>query len=260
MTPDSDLIEMFLDHLATVRSPRTVRTYGKALWAAHRELPAGVPTAVDYEIAAWLDRYESANTRRTYLSAFRKFAEWAVQYDKISSNEAVKVARASLPESLPDPCEDQELAAILAGAREPYRTWSLIAAYCGARCIEVSRLLREHVTSERTELLGKRDKLRRVPTHELVWAAVRELPTGPVADGRDETYISHRLRAEYLRLGVDVKPHQLRHWYGTTLVANGAGIEEVKELMGHSRLTTTLGYVRVASPRLRAAVSRLPAV
>lgn len=263
MNPDSDLIEDYLTHLAEIgRSAKTIRTYGTALRAAHRELPTGVPTAKHQEIAAWLAQYPSAYTRRTYLAAFRGFAAWAVIGKHISRNEVTHIRRPPEPTCLPNPCSDDELATILATARQPYRIWSTIAAYAGARVIEISRLHREHITVDRTQLHGKRDKLRRVPTHPLVWQAVRGLPPGPLVPGRDSDgdYLSLRLRQEYLRLGVNVTAHQLRHWYGTTLVANGATLDEVRDLMGHTNLRTTLGYVLVASPRLRAAVHRLPAL
>ena len=260
MTPDGDLIEDFLAHLATIRSPRTVRTYGRILWAAHRELPYGVPTAKREEIADWLARPElrTDHSRRTYLAALRSFAAWAVASGHLNRNEPAGIRRPRAPESLPNPCTDQQLATILAGAREPLRTWSVVAAYAGARRIEISRLRREHVDQRSVLLHGKGDRLRRVPTHPLLWAAVAPLPAGPVAGGLDADQLGHQLRTEFLRLGQPVTPHQLRHWYGTTLVAEGAGIEEVQRLMGHSRITTTLGYVLVASPRLVAAVARLP--
>jgi integrase len=263
MSPDADIIEDYLAHLVKIgRSPKTIRTYGTALWAAHRELPAGVPTATADELAGWLARYPAANTRRTYRAALRGLTGWAVAAGHVDRDEGAMVPRARAPAALPNPCSDDQLAAILEHAPEPYRLWSTLAAYAGARCIEIARLHLEHITLERTQLHGKGDKLRRVPTHPLVWQAVAGLPAGPLAPGRDplRDHVSAELRRCYRALGVDVTAHQLRHWYGTTLVASGAGIEEVQQLMGHASLSTTLGYVRVASPRLTAAVGRLPAL
>lgn len=171
MTPDTDLIEDYLDHLSTLRSAKTARSYGRTVQVAHRELPHGLPCASPPELQAWLARYANPSTQRTYVSGLRHFAGWAVETGRLKGNAAAKVRRAPQPPSLPNPCEDAELAAILAGAPEPYRTWSLIAAYGGARCVEISRLQREQITAERMQLFGKRDKLRSVPTHELVWEA-----------------------------------------------------------------------------------------
>jgi len=59
-------------------------------------------------------------------------------------------------------------------------------------------------------------------------------------------------------LGESVHLHRFRHWFGTTLVDRGVGIEVVKELMGHARLETTLGYVRSSTARRAAAIGALP--
>lgn len=262
MNPDGDLIEDFLAALALQgRAAKTIRTYGVVLWAAHRELPHGVPTATGDEIAMWLTPYRDPATKRTYLAAFRAFAAWAVITGHLDRDEARTLRRPPQPAGLPNPCTDDQLATILQRARQPCRSWSTMAAYAGLRCCEIAGLHREHVTEGRLRVVrGKGGKARVVPTHPAVWKAVAGLPAGTVAPGRSGDYVSGRLRAEYLALGVDVTAHQLRHWYGTTLVANGASIEEVQVLMGHSRITTTLGYVLVAGPRLAAAVARLPAL
>jgi site-specific recombinase XerD len=43
-----------------------------------------------------------------------------------------------------------------------------------------------------------------------------------------------------------VSPHWLRHSYGTYLVKSGCAIEKVRELMGHSDISTTMIYVHIA--------------
>jgi integrase/recombinase XerC len=260
MNPDGDLIEAHLAHLAELgRSPKTIRTYGTALWAAHRELPYGLPRATRQELAGWLAGYPSAATRRVYLAAFRCFTRWALKTGHLDRDEAAQLHRPAPPRALPHPCTDGQLATILGHARQPCRLWSTLAAYAGLRCCEVAGLHREHATAESLRVLhGKGGRPRVVPTHPAVWQALEHLPPGPVAPGRGSDYISGRLRAEFLRLGCDTAAHELRHWYGTTLVASGAGLEQVRILMGHSSVRTTLGYVLVASPALAAAVARLP--
>jgi site-specific recombinase XerD len=43
------------------------------------------------------------------------------------------------------------------------------------------------------------------------------------------------------RTGIDFEPHQFRHTYATWLLRRGAGVEIVKELLGHASVTTTAG-------------------
>ncbi|MCB5292688.1 tyrosine-type recombinase/integrase [Arthrobacter sp. SO3] len=42
------------------------------------------------------------------------------------------------------------------------------------------------------------------------------------------------------RTGIDFEPHQWRHTYATWLLRRGAGMESVKELLGHASITTTI--------------------
>lgn len=51
--------------------------------------------------------------------------------------------------------------------------------------------------------------------------------------------------------------HWLRHSYGTYLVKSGVAIEKVKELMGHSDISTTMIYVHIAKSDLHEVVQNL---
>ena len=42
------------------------------------------------------------------------------------------------------------------------------------------------------------------------------------------------------RSGVDFGPHHFRHTYATWLLRRGAGLESVKELLGHASIATTV--------------------
>ena len=54
------------------------------------------------------------------------------------------------------------------------------------------------------------------------------------------------------RTGVDFEPHFYRHTYATWLLRKGAGMESVKELLGHASITTTIdtyGHLTVEDAR-----------
>ena len=58
-----------------------------------------------------------------------------------------------------------------------------------------------------------------------------------------------RLRA---RTGIPYGPHLFRHTYATWLLRRGAGMESVKELLGHSSIATTIdtyGHLTVEDAR-----------
>lgn len=43
-----------------------------------------------------------------------------------------------------------------------------------------------------------------------------------------------------IRTGIDFSPHRFRHTYATWLLRKGAGMESVKELLGHASIATTI--------------------
>jgi len=52
-------------------------------------------------------------------------------------------------------------------------------------------------------------------------------------------------------------PHMLRHTFGRLAVEAGMDIFKIKEIMGHSEITTTQGYLSVSSENLKRSMSEL---
>lgn len=67
-----------------------------------------------------------------------------------------------------------------------------------------------------------------------------------------------RLKTLGKRCGVtDVFPHRFRHTFATVCVESGMDIYQVKALMGHSKIETTLRYIDISQNNLRQSYNRM---
>lgn len=261
-TADLKHLDAYLRHLALAGHPKTtVDTYRSILRQAVAQLPDGL-LATPEEILGWLATRPGRNTRATYATGLGGFYEWCVRTRRLAAddNPMLEVPQQKRSRGLPRPCTHEQLALILTTAADPFRLWSHVFAYAGARCVEVSRLRREHITPEVTYLHGKGDKERAVPTHPELWRAVADLPPGPLATC-SAGQISRRSSREFTRLGLaDVTAHRLRHWYGTYVQAAAGDTRVTQELLGHASVSTTQVYTLVSQASMRAAVLALPSL
>ncbi|OGV96378.1 hypothetical protein A2W24_04570 [Microgenomates group bacterium RBG_16_45_19] len=147
----------------------------------------------------------------------------------------------------------------------------------GLRVSELVALNREQVNLERREfgVMGKGRKLRVVflskraaewlnrylVTREDSWRPVfirySRKKEDIISDG-EEMRLSvrsvQRLVEKYrkaARLPIPITPHGIRHTFATDLIARGAGLREVQEMLGHKNVATTQIYTHVTNPRLR---------
>ena len=67
----------------------------------------------------------------------------------------------------------------------------------------------------------------------------------PLSHGAAQT--SFRLAMQKAKINKGASLHTLRHSYGTHLLEDGVDIVTIKELMGHSRIETTMLYLHIAN-------------
>lgn len=291
MMTEHPWIERFRSHMvASGRfEPTTIADRCELLYRIDRELPLGLLEATVEELEHWMasgrtpktrgrpSRPWSRQSRATYYGhvvAFYRFAADPNRMPHLSFDPSTSMSRPKVPEGLPKPCRNEELAQILGGVRDLYLVYCLLSSYAGLRPIQISRVMREEITEEQIYVKGKGGKTTAIPTHPAIWETVRDFPRGPIAIVRirDVTWaatpdhISTCTSREIERVlgypGVTLR--NLRHWYATTLLTEkelggaGANLRTVQELMGHASVATTAIYTKVVGQQRKMAISALP--
>lgn len=267
--------ELITDHERWMRSRYAINTVDDAtrlLRRLDRELPFGLPCALFEELEEWLSRPGlTAQSRETYRKHIVRFFRWATrpQAPRIGGdNPAAGLEPYKVPPGIPRPATDAQVEWCVTQAVRPWRIFCTITAYTGARPCEVARIAADPhrwITEQTTAIIkGKGGRSRVIPTHAVLWDAVRYLPPGPLHErpaSRPLTadWVSKRTAAYLHRNGLDITLYNLRHWYGTEVQAGYGDSRVTQEAMGHASLTSTQIYTQVRNPRLRAAVDSLPA-
>ncbi len=261
-------------------------------WAARAEANALNPTMP--ELRRYLaDLRRGGYAPRTvsaHLSALRTFARW-LKLEGIADPQAVfSLVTPKIPKSLPKTITAAQMDSLLAApdatTPEGMRDAAILELFyaTGARISELARLDLEdvHAGNKTVRLFGKGSKERIVPVYrraldklmryvesgrpELLAAAGRTETPGtwhPLfisarGNRMDANAIRYRFKALARKAGIphDISPHAMRHTFATDLLAGGADLRSVQELLGHASLSTTQIYTHLTPERLKSAVAQ----
>ena len=233
----------------------------------------GIENVSYSEIRSWIvDLIQQGNSTRTVnrkLSVLRSFYKFLVrngviEVSPLKEHKALKMAaKVSLPFS------EEEVKEVLEGDSYPdnylgvlQKTLLNLFYYTGIRRSELIDLKRTHVDLDnRTmKVLGKRNKERLVPLlpamskqlAELVKRQEEEQIIGesgrffisPKGKKLTEAFVYETVKKYFNEVTTKIKksPHVLRHSFASHLLDQGAGINAIKELLGHSSVAATQHY------------------
>ena len=207
------------------------------------------------------------------LSSLRGFFKYLARHHNIQNDAIGLISAPKVPRKLSKAIEATDVEHMHDAIRDidadnPWvaaRDWALVVLLfgCGLRISEALSLTNADVRGrpEILRIMGKGSKERIVPVLPAVWDAIdKYMAVRPFGNGpTDELFRSVRgipmsprmaekvvehLR-HYLQLPDYVTPHALRHTFATALLAGGADLRSLQELLGHSSLSTTQLYTRV---------------
>jgi len=274
------------------RSPRTIESYRRDLVSLDEALKEQGTTIRGAEARA-LDEYlgrlrsqgRSAATVSRARSSMRGLYRFLVDEGALGDDPTVTTGSLKIPTRLPKALRQDEVATLLDGiatddpiSRRDRALLELLYA-TGARVSEAVGLNLEDLAYDEglLRVVGKGDKERLVP---LGRSAQNALGRWLEAGGRDVLVEPRGLKADRRALFVNqrgrrlsrqgahlivqrrasaagieqaVSPHVLRHSCATHMLANGADVRIVQELLGHASVATTQLYTKVTSEHLIAA-------
>lgn len=267
-------------------SDNTVAAYQRdlnrfAVWLAGRSL-VGLRVQDLAEYAGWLHEQKLAPASLArHLVSLKVFFRYLQLEGVVTDNPAELLGRAKIWERVPQVLSPEMVDRLLSAPRGGDPLWRRDRAVLellyatGCRASEVSTLKTADVQLAESYCLcrGKGDKERLVPLGRRAIEAVQaylEHERAGCAErhgGAPPTLIlsrsGRRLRREAIwelvkryvrRIGAPerISPHTLRHSFATHLLAGGADLRQVQELLGHASIATTQIYTHVDPARLKA--------
>lgn len=212
------------------------------------------------------------------IVALRIFFRFLTTRHFISLNPAEKLPLPRLPHTLPQPLAPNHLEQLLSAPEEKTplgkrdRAILELLYACGLRISELCSVRLEHIDLEEgmVRVTGKGNKTRLIPigrtaskaltdylsaarpqllspkSGAAVFLSVRGHPLTPA-----RIWQLVHFYAKQAELQEGVHPHQLRHSFATHLLAGGADLRIIQELLGHASIATTQIYTQVDREQLK---------
>ncbi len=223
----------------------------------------------------------AASSRARALAALRNLYRWLDRSGRMH-NAAIGLVRSpKVRRPVPRPLHEADAAGLLEEAEDaPDAPWIgkrdralfTLLYGCGLRIDEALGLDRGALPSGAglgsLTVTGKGRKQRVVPVLPVVNAAIADyLAVCPFGGGGDQPLFvgarggrlnpgvaQRQMRTLRARLGLPdtATPHALRHSFATHLLADGADLRTIQDLLGHASLSTTQRYTDVDTERLMA--------
>ena len=279
--------EAFLRYLRSEchLAENTVKAYGRDLerlitWLAGRRL-AGLSVAELAGYPAWLREQGLAPTSVSrHVVSLKVFFKYLQLEGVLTENQADLLVSQKLWQKIPTVLSAREVEDLLTAPPKGEPLWRrdrailemLYATGCRVSELATVKLADLQLGERFCRCHGKGDKQRMVPLGGPACEVIagyleKERPklAKRVATEPAELFLSSRgrpLRRERIwelvkkcaaiaDVNTDMSPHSLRHSFATHLLAGGADLRHVQEMLGHASIATTQLYTHVDHTRLK---------
>jgi site-specific recombinase XerD len=250
----------------------TIRNYLNNLELFLAWLRVPLEQATHQDISAYieflLEKRRHPKTINCQLGTIRNFYDFLHHEEGvIVQNPVRKGCSLRLPKPLPRYLKDEEVEKLFAQIKNPRdRAMFMLMLRCGLRVAEVAALTIDAIDQNRRKILVQSGKGRKDRVVYLSSDALRALTdylkVRPASASRHVLLagkgnyrgkpISVRgiqKRIEYYRskIGMSASCHHLRHTMATQMLNADADLATIQDLLGHSKITTTQRYCKVAN-------------
>lgn len=283
------LLQSFLDYLLLEKnySELTIKAYGKDIQSfldfLKEEYKDENLKEVNYaQIRTWIIKMVNQNISNRSInrkiSSLNSFFKFLIKTEYIKINPLVKHKALKTSKKVQVPFSEEEINSVLnkishADSFESVRNKLIIELFyaTGIRRIELINIKLKDIDleSKTVKILGKRNKERVIPLLNMLVESIKtyleKRKSLEVIEDKDyllltakgvklyETLV-YRIINEYFSLAsskVKRSPHILRHSFATHLLNQGAELNAVKELLGHSSLAATQVYTHNSIAELK---------
>ena len=228
-------------------------------------------------IRAWVvqlmdDNISNRSVNRK-LSTLRSFCKWAQRNGYIEYNPMLKIVAPKTEKRIPQFIKQTEISReslidLFPDNFEGIRNRLIVEMFyqTGIRLSELISLIEKDVSSTSIKVLGKRNKERIIPIAPDLSRLIQEylLAKRTLTIQSYELFSLENGKKMYPRLVYRIinnylgivtnsdkkSPHVLRHTFATHMLNNGAGLETLKDLLGHANLSATQVYTHSSFTQL----------
>ena len=251
------LLEQFLNYLENIKkySALTAKTYHTPI---ARMLDQSELYEEDGKITLDITKYrieiskQNNKTINKKLSAIRSFLSF--METKNITVTLVGANSVKSPQTLPKPLSTDKIYEALEDADDEHKLIVLLIYSFGLRISELANLKLKDISESHITVTGKGDKQRQIPSNKTVNELLKKYirqnsPKEFIFEKDSKKYTIRQLQYAVEKLfkktGIKATPHQLRHSFATDLLNNGARINDISELLGHSSLKATGIYTKL---------------
>jgi len=282
------MVEKFLDYMLFERnySKRTIVSYGedlKAFESYFKSLDDRLSwESIDSDIIrdwmeSMMDKGNTATSINRRLSALRSLYRFALSHHLVEKDPAHKLNGPKKKKPLPYFLKEREMDQLLdqVAWSDSYkdvcaRTIILTFYETGVRLSELTGLKERDVDFHEMQMkvTGKRNKQRIIPFGDELKNALAsyiDVRDKNIAKLSGEVFLDekgNKMKDAHVRYVVEKwlpkvctlkkhSPHVLRHSFATSMLNNNAGLESVKQLLGHKSLETTEVYTHTTFEQLK---------